>query len=267
MAIIRPFLMFVIIFLSPLSVSAVEISSETSEKILQEIFSGKDFHSEKNITSVRPREETDPSKTEEEMPEWIIAFIEWLENREWDDDADDAITLVKLLEVLLWIVAIVAIFWLLYRYRALLGTWLPQRRVEKKSSAPAVEVLFGLDLSEQSLPDDVPEQVLKLWSDKQPREAIGLLYRASLSRLIHQYHFEFFDGHTERECAALVAARSDTAASQLSVYLEGLTASWTRLAYAHRLPTDEQVQQLCQFWPQVFNRSEEANKSSAEVRR
>lgn len=261
MVIIRYFLLFFMVLVLPLSVSAVDLSSERSEKILQEIFAGKDFHNEKKITSVRLREETDPAKNEEEMPEWIITFIEWLENREWDDDASDSITLVNLLEALLWIVAVVAIFWLLYRYRALLGTWLPHRRAEKQSPAPVTEVLFGLDLTEQSLPDDVPDQVLKLWFNKQPREAIGLLYRASLSRLIHQYDFEFFDGHTERECAALVAARTDTDESQLSVYVEGLTAIWTRLAYAHRLPTDQQVQQLCQFWPQIFNQTD-ANNSS-----
>lgn len=230
-----------------------EISSEISDRVLQEVLSSKDFHNEKEITSVRLREEGDPAQSEDEIPEWIIELLEWLESRETGDDVGAAITLVNLLEALLWIVAIVVIFWFLYRYRAVLGTWLPQRSVQKQPSAPVAEVLFGLDLTEQSLPDDVPEQVLRLWFDQQPREALGLLYRASLSKLIYQYNFEFFDGHTERECAALVAANSSTAGSQLSAYIDGLTATWTRLAYAHRSPTEGQVQQLCKLWPQVFD--------------
>ena len=77
------------------------------------------------------------------------------------------------------------------------------------------------------------------------REAVGLLYRASLSRLIERHELAFRDSHTEAECAALV---SDRGIESLSAYFVELTAVWRRLAYGHQLPAEETVEILCQGW-------------------
>lgn len=230
----------------------VPVSTERSQEVIKEVFAGPDFHSQQTISSIRPRD-AEEGQTEEETPEWLIRLIEWLEGIEVDasdrDDGAGLLTLVKLLELALWLLAIAVVVWLLYRYRYLLTVWSNTSAAEKVS-APAPEVMFGFDLRAESLPDDVPDQVLKLWQADKQREAIGLLYRACLSKLIHDFKFEFYDGHTERECAAIVARRKNTA---LTTYINSLTDTWSRLAYAHRLPADSQVQQLCQMWPQIFS--------------
>ena len=105
--------------------------------------------------------------------------------------------------------------------------------------------MFGLDVRPESLPDDVPAQVMKFWLHNRHRDALGLLYRASLSQLIDQHAVKFKSSHTEAECAALVKARG---IDSLSSYFSGLTRIWCHLAYGHELPTIEAIQKLCDGW-------------------
>lgn len=255
-------ILFLVSFLTPLSFQTLaepeQITAQHSQKILAEVFSGSDFHSEETVTRIRPREIVEDNSDDDtmEIPEWFILLVEWYEGREIDEDNGEhdsqynyLLLIVQILEVMLWCTVIALIGWLVYRYRHILSTWVALTE-PKKSAPPSAEILFGLDLREESLPADVPAQVLVLWSAGKVREALGLLYRASLSKLINQYQFEFYDGHTERECAAIVIASPHT---HLHAYMRGLTETWTRLAYAHREPSEAQVQQLCALWPQVFS--------------
>ena len=86
---------------------------------------------------------------------------------------------------------------------------------------------------------------MSFWHDGQHRDALGLLYRATLSRLIDQHALAFKASHTEAECATLVKARG---ISTLSSYFSGLTRVWCHLAYGHELPAIEAMQELCDGW-------------------
>ncbi len=86
---------------------------------------------------------------------------------------------------------------------------------------------------------------MRLWGEGAYREALGLLYRAALSRLIDKHDLRFRASHTEAECAALVQARG---IESLSLYFASLTDVWRRLAYGHRLPEAETVRGLCDGW-------------------
>lgn len=132
------------------------------------------------------------------------------------------------------------LIYLLYRYRG------PLSRLGRAGSTERPpEVLFGLDVTPQSLPPDVPAQVMRLWSEGAYREALSLLYRASLSRLIDRHELAFRASHTEAECAALVKARG---IESLSDYFWQLTVVWRQLAYGHQVPAGEIVQDLCRGW-------------------
>jgi hypothetical protein len=132
------------------------------------------------------------------------------------------------------------LFYLLRRYRGPLSR-LGRSRVRAK---PA-EILFGLDVTPESLPEDVPAQVMLLWERGANREALSLLYRASLSRLIDRYQLAFHASHTEAECASLVREHG---IESISRYFWELTQVWRRLAYGHRLPPGDTVRNLCAGW-------------------
>ena len=101
----------------------------------------------------------------------------------------------------------------------------------------------------ESLPENVPEQVMAMWRDGSERDSLGLLYRATLSRLIQDYDFNFNESATEKECADIV---SNSGMKDIDSYLQGLTITWQRLAYGHRLPGEPEVITLCENWPEIF---------------
>jgi len=175
---------------------------------------------------------------EDKFPEWLIEFIDWWENNfSWSTDFSGTAAWLKVLLILIFVGLLV---YLLRRYRGPLS-----RLGAKPVSEKTPEVLFGLDVTPESLPEDVPAQVLRIWGEGGYREALGLLYRASLSRLIDRHQFEFRASHTEAECAAMVKARG---IESLSDYFWQLTNVWRRLAYGHQLPSGEIVRALCQGW-------------------
>ena len=109
-------------------------------------------------------------------------------------------------------------------------------------------MLFGLQVTPESLPDDIPGSVERLW-DEQPREALGLLYRALLSRLLGEFRLPLKSAHTEGEVLQLV---EELYQDDLSAYANRLTRHWQNLAYGHRTPPPASRDELCQGWRQLF---------------
>ncbi|MDH3763839.1 MAG: DUF4129 domain-containing protein, partial [Gammaproteobacteria bacterium] len=215
---------------------------ESASKLIEEVLQGEDFGQERTVRKWRFKdwsEEVD----EESFPEWMIEFFEWWEeNVDWSTDFSGTAGLLKIVLVIL---AVVLVIYLLRRYRG------PLSRLGRGATGEAApEVLFGLDVTPQSLPADVPAQVMLLWAAGNYREAMSLLYRASLSRLIEKYELAFRASHTEAECAKLVRAQG---VESLSEYFWQLTLVWRRLAYGHQVPDSDIVQDLCRGWASEFS--------------
>jgi len=209
----------------------------SATELIKEVLQGEDFGQERTVRKWRFKDWSAEIE-EESFPEWLIEFLEWWEeNVAWSTDFSGAAVWLKILLVLLFL-GFTA--YLLHRYRGPLA-----RLGQRPPAAASPEVLFGLDVTPQSLPPDVPAQVMRLWGESAGRDALSLLYRASLSRLIDKYEIAFHASHTEAECAALVKARG---IDSLSDYFWRLTLVWRQLAYGHQLPASDEVQQLCQAW-------------------
>ena len=97
------------------------------------------------------------------------------------------------------------IAWLLWRYRDWLSAFAGRMRLPQRQQQPPPQQLFGLEVAPQSLPADIPGEVERLWDD-QPRAALGLLYRALLSRMLHEQRLPLNSAHTEAEVLQLVQA-------------------------------------------------------------
>lgn len=219
---------------------------ESAKQKITEVLSGEDFHRtrlDKGWRKIELEEEEDP----EELGE-TIKFLESL---------GEMLAPVRRLftgaasgfEMLVWLLIFGVVGYLIYRFRDLFGAMIGYAKSTSKLEEKP-QVLFGMDVRKESLPDDVPQQVLKLWNEGKAREAIGLLYRATLSRLIYQFSFEFYDGYTEQECIRTVSAGSN---SRVSEYVIQLTRVWQYVAYAHQSPEQQEVIQLCDHWPQLFD--------------
>ena len=255
-------------FSVPSHLEAAELSSNTPDHILPnvsepssgnmtetmlakaqiiEILNDDKFHQRKMVSGWRLK---DVSETSDEIPDWIndvinvikdlINSLEWL--------ADFFIHISPFIEYIIWGSVITLIVFVALYYRRTIHRFVQQTRPqESKVSAPTA--MFGLDLRQESLPDDIPASVRRLWEEGNQREAVGLLYRALLSTLIHQHGFSFADGNTEGECASIVRHRG---IDQLSHYMQRITRCWQQLAYGHLLPEFKQVDSLCDEWELLF---------------
>ena len=151
-------------------------------------------------------------------------------------------------EYLLWVLVAVIIVVVLYN----LPRWrnsLSKPTLRKARTEPAPQALFGLDITEESLPENVAEEAWRLFQNKEIRHSLSLLYRGSLAVLVNRYGVALKESNTEGECAAHV---SHSQPDNIAGYFAELTNIWIQLAYGHQLPSQEKVQSLCSNWPMHF---------------
>ena len=156
----------------------------------------------------------------------------------------------RLVEFLLWAAAIILLLYLVTRFSDL-SRWaaLPRGKADKKYKPPVR--LFGLDISAESPPEDMIAAAQERLADGQAREALGLLYRASLARLIFLHRLEITEAATEGECRRLVEKLRPR---DEAGYFTALTRAWLLAAYAHETPDRDELTGLCNRWTAVYGR-------------
>ncbi len=107
-------------------------------------------------------------------------------------------------------------------------------------------VVMGMDLAPESLPDDVPQVAWREFQAGRAREALRLLYRASLSWLVDRASLPVHESDTEGDC--LRHARRLPDEGRVSSF-EFLTSLWINCAYAGETPGEGPMKQLCDNWP------------------
>jgi hypothetical protein len=158
----------------------------------------------------------------------------------------DVSWLAGIAQALMWLVlgAFVAfVVWLIWRYRHLLRG--SGSVGAKRVPPPQVRVVMGMEVAPESLPPDIPAAAMELWRVGRRQEAMSLLYRGTISRLIATGGVEIAESDTESDCLRRVAAEAAAHAG----YFSGLTETWMRLAYGRSAPPDEAMQELCASWP------------------
>ncbi len=186
--------------------------------------------------------------TEQTVTIWVPKNWTWSGDEEPDEPRFPGLPLLladgmKLLLVglLLW-----GLF-LLYRHRERLGLVIDPRPTDP----PPPENLFGLDLAPESLPDDVPGRARELWQGGEPRAALGLLYRAALSRLVNDAGVPLHEAMTEGDVLAAVGEANLPIATVDG--LRRLTGAWQRIAWAHRPPPAAEMAALLDGWSGWFD--------------
>lgn len=159
----------------------------------------------------------------------------------------------SLFTILMWSI-LVALAGLVIWYFLRDPTWIAAL-IDHKKKTP--KILFGMEVTPESLPDDVGQAALKNY-DSDPRVALGLLYRASLTQLIHQYDTPLRNGHTESEVLDLAKEYALPA----HPYLALLTNHWINLAYGHKNPPANLKETLCLGYNQTFPKTPKVSHES-----
>lgn len=247
---------------APAQTEAAAPTPLTPEQSLQEIgdiLESDDFNQIKTRQSLRWADDSARRKAElkgedkgllSDLGSWLDDFfknspgfkttLEWLAG------------LPELLEILLWGLVIALFIILIYRFRDFA---IPGLRRQTKTARTIPTHLFGLELDQTSLPDDLIAAARTLWQQQRPREALGLLYRGALSFLVFECQLPLEDSHTEDECVTLCGRREHPARAD---YFRRLTAHWVRLAYAHQTLGEADFTLLCEQWPDFTHSGEAA---------
>lgn len=123
---------------------------------------------------------------------------------------------------------------------------LGNRRSVEGPATPRARVVMGMDISPENLPSDIPGAALALWRRGMHQEALGLLYRGAISRVIEIGRVGIQESDTEGDCVRRVNQAGDPAHP---AYFRGITMAWMRMAYAGNQPQDDEVELLCRQWP------------------
>lgn len=163
----------------------------------------------------------------------------------------DALLPLEFIEIVTWVFVICAsvallafLGWVLWKNRHVFRLGGPGKSNEKPQRS--ARVVMGMEVSPHTLPVDVPAAAWELWQAGRHQEALGLLYRGSISRVMEAGRVEIHESDTEGDCLRRVTEAGAVAHPD---YFMGITATWIRLAYAGVLPEDSEVRALCGRWP------------------
>ncbi|MFZ6047736.1 DUF4129 domain-containing protein [Pseudomonas sp. CR3202] len=222
------------------------LTSKAAKDAINAQLDAPPFQNRETVTRWRLGEESaDQQDTPEDAEGWAEFIRNLFKLAEYARSLD---TLALVIKVLLWGLVISLLVLLLWRYRDWLSAFASRLGLPQRRPREAPSVLFGLELTPESLPDDVAGESERLWAT-QPREALGLLYRALLSRLLHDFRLPLRQSHTEGEVLQLVRRLENT---DLEGFSQALMGHWQNLAYGHRLPSAELHQSLCDHWRRLF---------------
>lgn len=208
------------------------------------------WEAEKMASERLPAEDAKPQIEAllEEQGQQIRTVYRWVEKNKHEEEeekkpvSDQVITSIsQLLEGSLWVLIVIGLI-LAFVYREALMKLLNPQRV-KDTTPPPPTTLFGMEVTAESLPKDIPAVVKTAWQQGQYREALSLLYRSALYQLTHQQHIAINANHTEGDVLEL---SKPTIPTEQWHYLSLLTQQWQQTAYGHMTPVPEVLEQLLQ---------------------
>lgn len=213
-------------YLSPEIVPATE-----SKRVIEEILEGEEFSKTKTETVWRFKNSDDDEIDDFNIPNFDFGFVK---------------VIGFIIKVLLVVALIAGIIYVIMHREKWISAF---KAARSKDDYQAPDILFGMDIRPESLPDNIPEEAKKLWDAGNKREALSLLYRGALMRLVKYEDIPLDSSHTEGDVLRIATPLLQLIQNQ---YLKLLTKTWQELAYAHRQPDDKNMQILLQHWQSHF---------------
>jgi hypothetical protein len=202
-----------------------------SQAIIADIINSHDLKGERKTTQWRLKE-LERDEPNYKTPEWMKLF---------------SVIFAMLFESALWGGLLIVVILLIISCEHWLSLFSKEKTLEEQYQAP--DILFGMDVRESSLPNDLIAEVQILWKQKKARAALSLLYRAALVSLMNRDNIPLENSHTEGDILQL---SQQILAENKQHYLSQLTLQWQLIAYAHRIPMEETMEWLFAHWQQDF---------------
>ena len=223
------------------SQASAALTNAEAKKAIEEIMAMEEFNDKKIVKRWRNKNKKDEEEKEEDEEDQeetsSSSFFSGL-----------SLGMASIGEAVLWILVVVLVVLAIVLYLR----WSPitttnSHRINKKLP----KSLFGLEITPESLPDDVSRAAMDLWNNNDPLVALSLLYRGALTTLVHRDGINLKGSATEGDCIRAVMQHDKLGVSGVN-YFKELTTTWQFAAYAHRLPDESLMRDLSQRWPQHF---------------
>ena len=150
----------------------------------------------------------------------------------------------NVLFVIVLILVVLGLAYLIYINRHLFG-FLPGTKVSAEMKFKTQEIM-GMDISPESLPDDVIHAATEAFQQGNSKLALSLLYRSSLVWLVEKVDLPIEEGDTEGDCLHRVGQIPN---APYQSYFNGLTQSWIGVAYGEQRIQDGEFNSLIEQWP------------------
>lgn len=219
------------------------ISNEMAKKTIEEIMSTDEFAHKKQVAGWyrKDKKDEEDDKKQDESKGWDLSFLNL-------GSLGNGIAVIG--QVLLWLAVAALIAAAVYFYLK----WMPTggSRSKHRFNKDLPKSLFGLEITPESLPDDVGAAALALWKQGNMIDALSLLYRGALTTLVHRDGINLRGSATEGDCIRIIARHTDRVELQTRQFFQHLTQQWQYAAYAHRHPDERIMTELCSAWGQHF---------------
>ncbi|MET1077888.1 MAG: DUF4129 domain-containing protein [Pseudomonas sp.] len=224
------------------------LSSAAARQKISQVLDQAPFENRETVTRWRFGEE-EPADDNKGFFDKLVKLLESIFKGDRPrDPAKPAEAVPLVAETILWALLASLLVLLVWRYRDWLSAFAGRVGLPKRRQRSAPQTLFGLEVAPESLPDDVASEAERLWEDH-PREALGLLYRALLSQLLHHWRLPLKAAHTESEVLDLLHRLEQP---ELSRFAQVLTRHWQNLAYGHSVPPSALKRGLCEGWRRLL---------------
>lgn len=141
--------------------------------------------------------------------------------------------------VLLWVGAAAMAGVLVVYVARLARRWSPS---SSRGEPAAPSFVRDLDIRPEGLPADIGAAARVLWDGGNRREALALLYRGMLSRLVHLHGVPIRDSSTEEDCLVLAARQLDETRQR---YATQLVRTWQLAVYGGAELEGSVIHALC----------------------
>ncbi len=218
--------------------------------VIEKVLESEDFEVKTKIVKVAMESDSDPSKPSENG--WFSRFLEWLfgpsSSSSSSSGGPGALSFVDVLgNALFWFAIVAAVSYLgflIYKNRHIFmsqGADYSDVKEETKT-----RTVVGLDVTPESLPQDLVTTAREAWNSGDHHLALSLLYRGAISRLVQNEGIEIEESDTEYDCVRRVKEHAEL---RKSSYFHQLTMGWVQLAYGKRAPNDAEMGNLLEAWP------------------
>lgn len=224
---------------------AAETTHASASEEIARVMAEPEFDQYKEVTRWRWLGEDDgEEETKPQSPEWATFW------------ANLAKLFSDILQGLMWVAIAILVLIAIY----LLRKYIPEPRMRKSGDYTPPANLFGLNVSPESLPEDIGAAASVLVRQGRLRDALSLLYRGALSVLIHRYRVVVRAGDTEGDCERAAQAGLPSGASE---YFSRLLAIWRQAAYAGAATESQTIDELCRDWTLYFSQSGSGHRAQS----